>query len=810
VARDSAAALFAALTLLAAHSARGDERVAALGAPGASEPKPTLPPTAPVWLDLSVNGVEGGTVLVQLGGGDAWVADEDLSVAGMKIAPVTGERLAGVGGRSLVSLRSLAPRVSFEVDERALALRVKVTSETLFGRSSVNLWGFARPPGLQSRGEPAAFLNWAARVGTAREARSADAELGLTTGSEVLLSGATMDSKGRVVRGLTTAYRDDVPAVIRYAAGDVVSSSWDPLGGSALLGGVAAWREFSLDPYLVRVPFPSTSVFASTPSTLEVWVNGALVRRVPVNPGTVDLQNIPTVAGANEVRTVLRDAFGREQGTGSIFSILGSRQLAPGLLDFGGWAGFRREQYGVASLDYGGGPAALGLARMGVTAALTLGGRLEAADGVVSGGPSASVATALGEVSGSLAASNAAGGSGAAVDVAWRWPGRAFTAGVSARLQSPSYANLSQAAAADRASAQVSAAASIPIVRRLSLLLEGSAARWRDEPGTRATGAARAMLGLGHNLLAGFSVTRGYDPSTGSAWGIFASLSIVLPGANGSAEVATQTGSAGSGAQLSAQRPLPAGPGLGYRVLASAGDGSVASATLQAQAAPGRLEARYDAVDPWSARRSSGGAIEAAGGVVLVGGKLFATRPVKGSFTILSVPGLEGVTGYRDNQPVGKTDADGDLFIPDLTAHLAHRISIRDTDVPMDYRISQLDRLVAPTFRSGTVERFAVFAMHALTGRLTLTLEGKNVIPEFGEIAVETPAGRVVSPIGGDGAFWLDGLPVGRVEALVRWEGRLCRLTFDVGEKAGVVDVGAQICSQMLAEGLGGSPAGAD
>ena len=100
---------------------------------------------------------------------------------------------------------------------------------------------------------------------------------------------------------------------------------------------------FHLDPYLVVAPRPSFTAFAATPSTLEVWVNGTMVRQQSVPAGTLDLTNIPVVSGAGDVRTVLRDSYGREQ----IFDLrtnFAPALLAPGLNDFGYSLGFVRER----------------------------------------------------------------------------------------------------------------------------------------------------------------------------------------------------------------------------------------------------------------------------------------------------------------------------------------------------------------------------------------------------------------------------------------------------------------------------------
>jgi outer membrane usher protein len=146
-----------------------------------------------------------------------------------------------------------------------------------------------------------------------------------------------------------------------------------------VLGGFSVARDFSLDPYFVEGPRTGTTAFAGSPSVLEVWVNGSLVLRQEVAPGTIDLANIPVVAGSNSVRTVLRDAYGREQAF-DLRTTYAAGLLAPGLSDYGYHFGFVRQAFGERSFEYG--EAALLLRhRIGFTDGLTGGVRVEAAGG---------------------------------------------------------------------------------------------------------------------------------------------------------------------------------------------------------------------------------------------------------------------------------------------------------------------------------------------------------------------------------------------------------------------------------------------
>jgi len=546
---------------------------------------------------------------------------------------------------------------------------------------------------------------------------------------------------------------------------------------------------------------PSTTVFASTPSTLEVWVNDAIVRRVPVAPGTIDLEHLPIVSGPNEVRTVLRDAFGREQ-TSTTSALLGSNLIAPGLVDWGAFAGFRRQGFGTESFDYGT-PVALGRGRAGLSQRLTLAGRLEVSQSLVSVGTTVAVATPYGEIDASLAGSGSAGMGGAALSLAWRSIRRRVEFGLELRAMSDRYANASLEPGDDRASYRAKGIVSTAIARRLSLMLEGDVERLRDESAVAWRGAFRALWRIGRGYHAGFSAIRTGSELGAGEWGIYTSISGTLPD-GGTGEVSASSTSTGGGSQLAVQRQLAQGPGVGYRAVAGAGDGAVASAEVMAQGGPGRVAVRYDANDPWSRRRVSAAAVDASGGLVFMRGKLFPSLPVNGSYAVVSVPGVPGVTAYLNNHVAGRTDGDGDLLIPGLAPRLANKVRIRDADIPLEYRVSEVERLVAPTYRGGTVEQFDVQAMRAITGKLRLRIESGTVVPEYGEVAVEVPGKRILSPIGSDGAFWLDEMPAGTVEALVRWEGRLCRLSFTVPVAAGVSDVGTVECNQLLAKLDGG------
>ena len=80
-----------------------------------------------------------------------------------------------------------------------------------------------------------------------------------------------------------------------------------------------------------------------------------------------------------------------------------------------------------------------------------------------------------------------------------------------------------------------------------------------------------------------------------------------------------------------------------------------------------------------------------------------------------------------------------------------------------------------------------------------LDLDGHEVPPEWGEVAVEVPGRRAVSPIGTGAPSGSRSSTPGAHDALVRWEGKLCRFTFEVPPAAaGTLDLGDVRCVQLL------------
>jgi outer membrane usher protein len=752
-----------------------------LDSPGA------LSPALKAHLDVRMNGRPAGETLVVLEGDDVWVPIDELHGWG---AQSFDGRRRRADGKEWVSLRSLSPGIRYALDERSFTLELTVGA-ALLPTERIDV-GNTRPAGALVADATTGFVNYAAQLDL-RGRPSGFGEAGVSFGEALISSGFAYTPAGAPVRGMTAFTYEFLSRLEKLVVGDAAILSGG-LGSSAVVGGVTWGRDFALDPYLVVAPRPAFTAFVPTASTLEVWVNGAMVRQQPIPAGTLDLTNIPVAAGAGDVRTVLRDAYGREQ-VFDLRSNFAPALLAPGITDFGYTLGFVRNQLDAASFDYGR-PVAMGRHRVGLDEVVTLGGRLEASLDRASLGPSITFGTTLGQLDLEVLGSVAGGVAGAAGAIGWSWMGPRWSAGLRLRAMTPSFATVVLDPWRDRALGDAVAYAAFLPLDRLNLGLDLAASRWRDAPES-ATATLRATLSLGE----GWSVMASVGHTVGGTMaGPSGMLSVTWAlGNRTTAQAAAGGSTAGATGSASVARALPVGPGYGYRVAADAGSATLASMGPAAVGAAGLFQyqtgfGRYEAD---VARTGAGvtGAVRAAGGVVFAGDRVLAARPVEEAYALVRV-GVPGVTAYLENQEVGVTDGHGDVLVPALLARYANRLSIRVSDIPMDYDVGKVERIVAPMRKSGVVVRFDVTPIRAVTGRLRLETPGavQEGVPGGGELVLLQDGEELRAPTSSEGRFFLQGARPGRHVAEVTWRGGTCRVTLEVPEKPGLQDLGVAGC----------------
>ena len=229
-----------------------------------------------------------------------------------------------------------------------------------------------------------------------------------------LFSQHTYDGTTRKLRrGNSQLIFDLADRAVRTTIGDVAPQ---PVGfqTAPLIGGISvqrAWNE--LQPLRNIRPSGQTSFVLDRPSTIDVVVNGAVVRSLQLQPGKYDLNDLPFLNGLNQVELYVQDEQGRRLLT-SFSQFYTAQLLARGLLDFNLTAGVLEDLSGIGPRYRKSSPGVSGWVRYGVSNKLTLGTNFQIGNDMAMGGVEGVVATGLGSFSGLASFSRAKGRSGRA------------------------------------------------------------------------------------------------------------------------------------------------------------------------------------------------------------------------------------------------------------------------------------------------------------------------------------------------------------------------------------------------------------
>jgi outer membrane usher protein len=166
----------------------------------------------------------------------------------------------------------------------------------------------------------------------------------------------------------------------------------------------------------------------------------------------------------------------------------------------------------------------------------------------------------------------------------------------------------------------------------------------------------------------------------------------------------------------------------------------------------------------------------------------------------VKVGDVPGVRTYLSHQYVGRTNARGEVVVPNLVSYYGNRLSIDPSDIPLDRGIGIDERIVAPAQRGGAVVRFEALRLRPVTGRVVVNARDRTIVPAFGDVELQIAGRRMSSPIGVNGEFFLDDLGAGWQRMIVRYDGTRYACEFDVPDVPSVpgqaIDVGTVTCRE--------------
>jgi len=749
-----------------------------------------------VVLKIILNAEDKGDYFILLTeGGDALLRHEDLVAIGFQEMPKDMGTM--IGQEKYLSLKSLAPRVHFEIDERGSALRITANPGML--RKNVVDLAHKRDGDVLSTRDNAAFLNYSLgyRAGSHSDLETLNFpwEAGISIGGWLGFSSFIYTNTGedeKHVRLFSNVTWDDRTTLRRIVAGDFSAYSGN-LGGGGIFGGLSLSKNFSIRPDFKRYPGVDLAGVLESSSDVELYVNDTLLRREHLPAGEFQFLNLPGTTGLWDTTLVIRDAFGRETRITNPFYV-SSQLLKPGLHDYSYNFGFKREALGQESFEYGE-AAFVGYHRLGLTSALTGGLRAEVDQDMTNLGCSATFIPwrRLGETNMSLAISNEEGHRGKGGTLSHFYSDGSISGSFSLRGLSREYANLGLSSSQDRPRREGTVGIGYNLRAFGAISVSYSSADYYTETDQRRASIFYSR-GLWKNASVQLRASRTESDVTVNE--VFASFLVFL-GTGKSGGLSYRMRDDRIATAVTMQQNPPLGTGFGYRLLADTveddlGDRNTGgNLAVQYRAPYGVYSADYNRIagqDIYDIRMS--------GGIAVIGNSAYLSRPVSDSFALVKVAGLEGVKVKYSNQEVGTTNEDGEIIVPNLISYYPNDLSIETGDLPVNYEVSHLRKYVSPPVRGGSIVNIAVTKLQGFTGRLFIVEKGERRAAQYWGLRLWVEDEPREFIVGNGGEFYLENLPAGRFRANLFMQDKKCEFDLIIPESDDVmVEMGEKSCA---------------
>lgn len=371
--------------------------------------------------------------------------DRFIGLLGERLAPEMTEQLTtNARGQQTVDIAAFSKvGITIAYDSATLELKVSIPVERQGGQSLSALDESREPRRSSETIAPAAFST--SLTMTLRQ--SYDWTSGSDNGFEPLrisgdLAANLFGDKGFYLfaqgeydeaaadpfqRGNAVVMYDDTDEAIRYSLGDVTVS---PAGfqSAPILGGLGFQRSFGeLQPFRNIRPSGVYRFTLDRASTVDVVVNGTVIRTLRLDAGQFDLRDFPLFNGLNDVELYVVDEFGRRL-IASFSQFTSARLLNPGIAEFGAVIGLPQDRIGTSAIAYEKSNLAFsGYARYGLLTELTLGANLQFDSRQWLAGGEAGYASPIGNFAVSAGFSNIDGlGAGRAVIVSYEASAKEF------------------------------------------------------------------------------------------------------------------------------------------------------------------------------------------------------------------------------------------------------------------------------------------------------------------------------------------------------------------------------------------------
>jgi len=756
-----------------------------------------------VPLKIIVNTQDKGEYFVLLkANDDVLVNENDFKSLGI----ITRAFSKNIDGISYVSLNDMRDQLEYVIDEINLSLIVTANpaslQKTIVDLSQKTIIR-SNPFGIDS-----AFLNYSfINRGNNREfLKSFEMPLeGVVSAHDMLLQ-TNFTYKREYVngnffyhqwsRGLTNITKDFPKKLNRLIMGDVPALSGE-LGGSGVYLGVSYRKKYSMATYLTKYPSVTVNGILRTPSKVNMYANGVLIRSQMLPPGEFSISNLPNLYGSGSLEMETVDAFGRVTRQ-EIPYYVSTRLLRVGLHDFMYTIGFKRDSLTARQPRYDSKPAILGYHRYGVNQFLTGGYRFEFSDKLKNMGISTNILLGpFGEVEAGLSVSDNQQDTGTAKFFRYGFTSRYLHGRYSYKQRSRYYNTLSNV---NRIIDDTDAIQSVGV--GFHGLPIGALSFGYDVIGNLSAPLSKLYSAIYSLRIAKQATLLVRGTRKEEVNGEIKNTFVVTLNAalgdriSGSANYSEDEDNIKKNAYL--QKALPVGEGFGGRLRFERtepkheNDGKITDLADGAL----KIKTRYLSIngDYFMGEIEDTYQSQFAGSLAFVDNDFYLTRPIQDSFGLAKVDGLDDVRVYFSNELVGKTKK-GRLIIPNLVSYADNHISIEGEDVPVDRALKNTSKRLSPKFRTGSVALFDVERFQGFFGFIYLEERGKRKTADFARLILQRQDQSFDTVVGKGGEFYLENLQPGNYSAQIKLDGEVCQFKLEIPEsEIMMVELGDHVC----------------
>ena len=533
----------------------------------------------------------------------------------------------------------------------------------------------------------------------------------------------------------------------------------------------------------MRQPGAAVREMVDTPSTIDVYIGDNRILRQAVGPGPVDISNLTYLAGRRDVRVVVRDAFGRERETTFPF-YFADRGLAAGVHDYNyGVGALRRDLSGLRG-SYGN-PMLSAYHRVGLNDVVTAGAELQASRDVGNAGPGVTLRMdRLGILSVAALASydRVRDRTGGAAALGYTFIGERWSGGLFARAATREFTPVGLLADGQPPpQSDAGFSFSYTSARYGTFTASASERRPRFEERTR-----NFSLGYSYSINRSWQLQALLRRSDGPRSEREAFISLQYSDGTHLGRATYRESAEQQGALVQFGTYQPIGEGLGYTLTAESvrapeGDRTTLTPEFIWNTPYAALQGSVIQTQETSTGSTSAYQLSLSGSIATVGGQVGFSRVAEDSFAVVRiVPPIPGVRVYLNEQPMGRTDGAGRLFLPRLVSSIVNGISIDDRDLPLERSLDKRVANVVPWPRGGVVVDFEAPVRRSIDG-VFFFRRGDSWRPLVNAIVrVAAPSGEMLVQTGNAGEFYLEGLAAGDHRGTVELEGRSCSFTLRV------------------------------